>query len=363
MKICFLAGADSVHSFRWIKYFAERGHEIHWISLVPNEFDNLKNTKFYLLKQFPAKILNIKFNALPIRRLVKKIGPDILHAHYAGVNGVLGALSGFHPYVLTAWGSDILIAPKSKIARPLIKFALKRADLITCDAEHMKDAMTKLGADPSKIQIIYFGIDTQKFSPGLKNEELKNKLEIGDCPTIISLRNLEPIYNLETLIKSIPPVLKEVPEAKFIIAGKGSEEEELKNFAKNLKVLESIRFVGWILNDELPEYLRTADIYVSTSLSDAGLSSCTAEAMASGLPVVITDTGENEKWVKDDQGGYLVPIKNPEILTEKIIHLLKNGSKRKEFGEVNRKTIKEKNDYYKEMAKMGKFYEEIVKKN
>ena len=360
MKICFLAGANSIHSYRWIKFFADKGYEVHWISLVPNIFGNIKGVEFYRFREFPAKPLDILFNAIPVRKLIRKINPDILHAHYAGVNGVLGALSGFHPFVLTAWGSDILIVSKNRLVKLFIKFALKKADLITCDAEHMKEAMIELGADSSKIKIVYFGVDIRKFSPGLRDEKLIEKLKIQNCPAIISLRNFDPIYNLETLIKSIPPVLKEVPEAKFIIAGKGSEEEELKNFAKNLKVLESIRFVGWILNDELPEYLRTADIYVSTSLSDAGLSSCTAEAMASGLPVVITDTGENEKWVKDDQGGYLVPIKNPEILTEKIIHLLKNGSKRKEFGEVNRKTIKEKNDYYKEMAKMENLYKELT---
>ena len=363
MKLCFLAGANSIHSKRWIEYFARKGHQIHWLSLTPNSFGEIKNVKFYLLKGFSKKPLEILFNTIPVRRLIKKIKLDILHAHYAGVNGILGALSGFHPFVLTAWGSDILIASKSRIVRPLIKFALNKADLITCDAEHMREVMIKLGVDAAKIKIIYFGVDTQKFSPGLKNKEIIQKLNLDNSPLIISLRSLEPIYNLETLIKAIPLVLREFPEAKFIIAGKGSKEEKLKNLAETLKVSENIKFVGFILNEELPKYLRTADIYVSTSLSDAGISSSTAEAMACGLPVVITDTGENKEWVKDDKGGYLVPTKNPALLAEKIINLIKNENLRKEFGKTNREIIKEKNNYYKEMAKMGKFYEEIVKKN
>ena len=187
MKICFLAGANSIHSYKWVKYFAEKAHEVHWISLSPNIFQDIKNVKFYLLKEYSLKPLNILFNAMRVRKLIKKIKSDILHAHYAGVNGVLGALSGFHPFILTAWGSDILIAPKSKIVKPLIKFVLKKADLITCDAEHMKKAMINLGAESSKIKIIYFGIDTEKFTPRPKDENLIKELKIQDSPVVISL--------------------------------------------------------------------------------------------------------------------------------------------------------------------------------
>jgi len=364
MKICFLAAANSIHSHRWIKFFADKkGYEVHWISLTPNIFDDIKGVEFYKLREFPAKPLDILFNAILVRRLIKKINPDILHAHYAGVYGVLGALSGFHPYILTAWGSDILIAGKSKITKPLIKLALKKADLITCDAEHMEKAMTELEADSSKIKIVYFGVDTRKFSPGSKDEKLIEKLKIQNCPAIISLRNFDPIYNLETLIKSIPLVLKEVPEAKFIIAGRGSEEEKLKILAEDLGVLKSIKFVGWISNEELPEYLRTTDVYVSTSLSDAGIASSTAEAMACGLPVVITDTGDNKEWVKDGENGFIVPVKSPKRLAEKIIYLLKNEEKRKTFGKISRKIIENKNNYYLEMAKVEEIYKQLIKNN
>ena len=360
MRICFLATADSIHSKKWIEFFTKRGHEIHWITLTPNYFGEIKNVKIYFFKKYPGKALDIALNVIPIRRLIKKINPDILHAHYAGVNGVLAALSGFHPFVLTAWGSDILITVKSKIVKPLIKFALNKADLITCDAGHMEEAIIKLGADAAKIKIINFGINVEKFSPHAKDENLIKELKIQDSSVIISLRNFEPIYNIETLIRAIPIVVKELPKAKFIIAGKGQEEERLKNLVKNLKIEENVRFIGFIRNDDLPRYLRTADIYVSTSLSDAGIAASTAEAMACGLPVVITTTGENEKWVKDGEGGCLIPIKNPGTLAQKLIYLMKNENLRKEAGLINRKTIEEKNNYYEEMGKMEKIYKYLI---
>ena len=62
MRLCFLAGADSIHSKKWIEYFIKEGNEIHWISLTPSSFGEIKNIKFYLLKNFKLKSLNILFN-------------------------------------------------------------------------------------------------------------------------------------------------------------------------------------------------------------------------------------------------------------------------------------------------------------
>ncbi|GAF95437.1 unnamed protein product, partial [marine sediment metagenome] len=159
-------------------------------------------------------------------------------------------------------------------------YVLKKADSITCDGEHIIKPLIELGAEPQKISLIYFGVDTQKFSSGEKDRSLQKELNIFGSPTVISLRNLEPLYDVSSLITSIPMVLKKVPEAKFVIAGKGSQEEGLKKLAKSLGVLNSVRFVGLIPNEELSKYLRSSDVYVSTSLSDAGLSASTAEAMA-----------------------------------------------------------------------------------
>ncbi|MDI6735237.1 MAG: glycosyltransferase family 4 protein [bacterium] len=361
MKICFLAGANSVHSKRWIKYFAERGHEIHWLSLAPSTEGNIENVRLYLIKELPGfSPLNILHYLSDIKRLIKKIKPDILHVHYAGLNGMLGALTGFHPFVLTAWGSDVLIAGKSMIKKTLVKFALTKADLITCDANHMIEAMTKLGIDNKKINLIYFGVEADKFKPQAKNEDLLARWGVNDSPVIISLRSLEPIYDIETLIRSIPYVLKEFPKARFVIAGAGSSEEYLKRLDESTGVMDSVRFIGRYSNDELPTYLASSDVYVSTSLSDAGIAASTAEAMAAGVPVVITNSGENKEWIKDGENGFIVPVKRPEVIAEKIIYLLANEALRRRIGQEGRKTIEEKNNYYREMEKMEKLYRELV---
>ncbi len=356
MRICFIAAADSIHSKKWIEFFAKKGHEIHWISLTPLTEGLIDNVKFYQIKG------NLFFNIFRIRSLIKKINPDVIHAHYAGVNGLAGAFSGFHPFILTAWGSDILVATKSRIKRFLIKYVLIKADLVTCDAEHMKKAIEELGVLPSKIKIIYFGIDVNKFSPGDANQNIKEKLKIFDSPVVISLRSFEPVYDIETFIRAMPIILKKIPKIIFTLGGKGSQEEKIKKTASDLGVADSIHFLGWISNSALPEYLRMSSVYVSTSLSDGGIAASTAEAMACGVPVVITNSGENEKWITDGKNGFLIPVKNYEILAEKVIYLLENSAEREKLGEAGKFTIREKNNYEKEMEKMEnvyKFYKNV----
>jgi glycosyltransferase involved in cell wall biosynthesis len=359
MKICFLAGANSLHSHRWIKYFVNKGYKIYWVSLMQS-LEPLPDVVFCDIGPLSTNPIIITYQAIKFKQLIRKIKPDILHIHSVGTYGVIGAFANFHPMIATAWGSDVLIAGKSIIKRPLVKFVLRNADLITCDADHMIDNMVKLGTDIRKIKLVYFGTELDKFKPGAKDRDQLDKWRVCDSPTVISLRNLEPIYDIETLIKSIPIVLRYVPETKFIIAGTGSQEKYLQDLAKSLGVIDSIRFIGRYLHNDLPTYLNSVDIYVSTSLSDAGIAASTAEAMACGLPVIITDSGENKKWINDGKNGFVVPIKKPDILAEKVTYLLRNNEIRKQLGINGRKTIEDKNNYYKEMGKMEELYEKIL---
>lgn len=366
MRICCVGDGGSIHTQRWVNYFAKKGHEVHLICwTLLSGYD--ENVHTHLLTRLPPRKWTRYVSALlwifQTRRLIRRIEPDIVDGHFITSYGFLAACSRFHPLVVSAWGSDVLVLPnRNFLLKAITKYALERADVVTCDAEHVKTALMELGTEPQKISVVYFGTDTDKFKPAQRKRDLQQSLGIVDSPTVISLRSLEPIYDIDILIKSIPPVLKEVPEAKFIIAGRGSQEVELKELARSLGILESIRFAGFIANEKISQYLASSDIYVSTSSSDAGLSAATAEAMACGLPVVVTDFGDNRRWVRNGENGFVVPLKEPKALAEKIIYLLKNEDVRMEFGKKNREIIEEKNDYSKEMEKMERIYEETIRR-
>jgi len=367
MKICYLGDARSTHVKRWVEYFAKE-HEIDLITLsytkkedtfVPEEVYKKMGVRVHKVSKLMPFLL---FAPFKIRRLIKKIKPDLVHAHYVTQYGFCGAFSGFHPLVISPWGSDVLVDPnKSKILKLMVKFALKRADLITCNGINLKEALIKLGDDSQKIKIVYHGVDIKEFNPKQKDKKLREKLKIFDSPTVISIRGLEPIYDVESLIEAIPLVLKRVPDAKFIIANNGSQEAHLKEMATSLDIWNNVKFVGLIQHNELPKYLASSDVYVSTSLSD-GMALSTMEAMACKVALVITDVGDNRTWVRNEENGFIVPTKNSEVLAEKIIYLLENEEVRKRFGEISRRRIEEKGDYYKEMEKMRELYEEMARR-
>ncbi len=361
MKICFLATADSIHSHRWIRYFALRGHEVHWLSLVPPDPPVDEGIHFSLFKGTGLRQFDTASGVPFVRTWLKKIKPDILHAHYAGAYGLMGALAGFHPFILTAWGSDILLAGRNKLTGHFVRYALKKADVITCDARHMAKAMMAMGVEEERIYLVHFGIDTDLFSPTAKGKNnIRQRLGLGDATVIISLRNHEPVYDLTTLIRAVPLVLREAPKVRFVIAGAGTQTRKLKALATTLAVMENIVFTGRITNDELPGYMSMADIYVSTSLSDAGIAASTAEAMSCGLPVVVTDSGENREWIVEGKSGLIVPLSDPDALAGKILALIRDENGRRILGKKGRQMIKSHNDYFTEMGKMEGIYRKVI---
>ena len=369
MKICYLGNAESIHTQRWVQYFADQGHQVHLIS--KNPCDLLKGVTQHYLKRLHESNENEvgAFSALnlfviipQVKSIIKKVAPDILHSHFVLDYGSYGAISGFHPFVISAWGSDVLESPKrSKSLRALTRYALKGADLITCDGENSKEAMIHLGIPDGRIKIISHGIDTNRFHPGRRNEPLRGKLGLSGHPSAISTRHLKPVYDVGSFIKAMPSVLKDIPDAKFIIAGDGSEKESLMKLAGSLGVSSNVIFTGIIKHEELPRYIASSDVYVSTSISDGGIAVSTLEAMASGFAPVVTDVGDNRKWIKDGENGFVVPAGDSKMLAERIIYLLRNKDILRRFGAANRSIVEERADYYKEMEKMGRIYEDLVR--
>ncbi len=362
MKLAFLAAANSIHSIRWIQYFSDRGHSVVWISLAPaspEASELIKKTAYYEISPSPLADINGRkalLNILPavrdVKKILKKEHPDVLHIHSAGTYGLIGMLSGFHPRIVTPWGSDILLA-SSLFKKILIEYIVSTADALTCDGENTSKALQEFGADTQKISIIRFGTDVKKFEFPPRIQSTNSVIRV------LSLRNIEPVYNIETLIAAAEIVHKENTNVHFQIAGDGSERKKLETLVQEKNLQDVVVFSGRYTPIALPQMFGSANIYVSTSLSDSGLSASTAEAMAAGLPVVVSDSGDNREWIKEERGGFVFPCGNAQALAEDILFLVAHPETRRQFGEYNKNLIGEKNNYWKEMEKMERIYSEI----
>ncbi len=378
MKICFIAGLSSIHVQQWVSWFVKRGHEVHIITptlpLDNRKFDCFKDNLYihsFTYDRHPLMRLPFRsqwiFPAL-CTKIMKEIRPDIVHGHDIMSAGLSTVFAGSYLKVISAWGSDVLIAPKNSFINKLIvKYTVKNVNLILAESEIMKKKIEEFG-NSLNIEVIPWGIDINIFNPTFKPDEdiknLKCNLSLYNSPTVISTRQFCYVYDIETLVMAIPYVVKKVPHAKFILKRPGirtgTEEfkEKLIKLTRDLGVYESVRFVGETEYKEIPKYLNASDIYVSTSLSDS-CSVSMLEAMACGLPVVVSDEPSNFEWIKDGWNGYIFPRKDHEALAGKLIMLLKDKEKRKLFGKRNREIIEERGDWDKNMEKVEQLYKNL----
>ncbi len=370
MRICFIASADSIHTQRWINYLSSRDHEVHLIftkfTLGYDRYDR-KVIMHPLVRLMPriwkiTRYLSGILWFIQTRRIVQQIKPDILDAHYIKTNGYLGAFSGFHPLILTVWGSDILITPvKSRIHRIFTMYALKKADLVVGLSSTLSEEIAKIGIKKDKVQTALIGVDTRRFTRSYKEKmPIKDSLGIPkSSPVVISTRALNPIYDVETLIQAIPLVIAEIPEVTLIIIGDGSQRTYLRGMIDSYNIRDKVRFIGKIPHEEMHKYLSLADVYVSTSLSD-GASNSLLEAMSCGIPSVVTDIPANRSWIVNEKNGFLFHKKDYKDLAIKIIHLLRNKVIAEHYGELSKKLIYDRADYYKNMAIIESRYKEII---
>jgi glycosyltransferase involved in cell wall biosynthesis len=219
--------------------------------------------------------------------------------------------------------------------------------------------MVRMGIPEERIHLVIFGVDMRRFDAQIDDSELRVRYDLGDDPVVISTRTLNPVHDVATFIQAIPFIHAACPEARFVVTGDGKDREQLESLARSLGIASIVNFVGYLTEDTMIQWLKTADVYVSTSLMDAGISASTAEAMACELPVVVTDNGDNREWVTSDTGGYIVANGASDAIATRVIDLLQDSTKRQAFGAYNRDVIIERCNYETEMSHMETLYLEL----
>ena len=263
---------------------------------------------------------------------------NLIHAHWAIPTGLIGVLGGSllrKPLIVTIHGSDFRIAMGgSALLKKIFLFVCQKARHVTCVSELMKKEIEALGVEGRKMLTFPMGVGETFLEKGWKREVAQKRGPF----TIISNRNLQTIYNISQLIRAVPIVLREEPETRFLVAGEGPCRESLEGEVKSLNVDSSVRFLGRVPHEKMPDILAGADIYVSTSLHD-GTSVSLLEAMATGAFPIVTNIDANGEWISDSQNGFLVPVGDEAFLAGKIIEAIRNKRLVEQACEKNRKIV------------------------
>jgi len=370
MRIFILSDTAAPHTRRWARWFAQRGHEVHVVSFNPEGLPGYDPAVVHTIwkprfgNTLIERGLKTPIIIARLRDLFKRYPPDIVHAHSAGGYAWTTMASGFRPYVVTPWGTDLLVdAERSRVNRWLTGLALRRAALVTTDGFHFIEILRRFGVPEKDILVHTFGTDIHHFCPGSDEGERQVLGIAEDCPVVISTRTLNPVHDVEMFLLALPEIHKALPLAKFIIVGDGADRVKLETLAIRLGVGSATRFTGMVEEDRMCRLLRASDLYVSTSKADAGLAASTAEAMAIGLPVILTDNSDNEYWTQKGTGGLLVPNGKPGNLAAAVISLMKDRAKRDKMGRINRQKIVKEYNTDTEMKRIEGEYKRLSDKH
>jgi glycosyltransferase involved in cell wall biosynthesis len=258
-----------------------------------------------------------RFRRAGLRRLLDDLRPDVFHAHYAVEHGFYGAV-GYHPYVVSAWGSDLLVESYKGLNRRIARHALLAADLVTGNDASLVKRAVELGVPPEKAAVIHLGIERLFLEAG---EHSVNLTDAPSAPTILSFRALERLYNVDALVLAFIAVKKQLPEARLLIAGDGTERSRLEALAKAYDPTGSVEFLGRVEHSLLPDLLTRSQVYVSVPSSDS-LALSNLEAMAAGAFPIVSDLPSVDGWIEDGVNGFRVPPRDVDALAAALVRAL-----------------------------------------
>ena len=335
-------GGTETATYNIAKYLAKNGHEVHIITSLDEGLPNISIENNFFIHRvfwkrtyktgpigFTLRLIYYKFFLIRMFLKIKEINPDIVHSQsmWTSIPGYMAKKVLKKPYVLYCRGSDVYLSamPLKLIEKKMIK----NADAVIGLTDDMKRVIQK--KYDRDVFVIPNGIDVLKFKNNSKHKSA------SESRLILYVGRLHPVKGIKYLIQSMTKIIERNPNAKLLIVGEGEDKNKLVQLVRDLNLSDYISFKEHVLNDEIPQIMSSADIFVLPSLSES-FGIVLIEAMACGLPIVATNVGGIPSIVKDNINGFLVDTKNSDMISEKVLCLLNNYSLMHGIAETNKKS-------------------------
>ncbi len=294
MRKLLLVSSNTIHTYKYLQLVEDYFDEILVIT-------NQKSTDYdypTVELSFNLKIKNLFSTVKEIKKQIDLFQPSIIHVHQANSYAFYTFLAhkkSIVPTVLTAWGSDVLLLPKSSfLLKKMVQFNLRNADFLTSDSTFMAAEMKKLATLKSEILIANFGIDVTPIACEKENIIYSNRLH-------------KKLYRVDKIIEAFARFKenKERKDWRLVVAATGTETENLKDKTNKLGLTDAVEFVGWIQKEDNEKWYSKAKIWVSIPESDA-TSISLLEAMACGCIPIVSDLPANREWIESGINGIVV---------------------------------------------------------
>jgi glycosyltransferase involved in cell wall biosynthesis len=361
-RILYFSNDYSPHDFRFLSALAETENKVYFVRLQRGSHQTED-------RPVPSKIEQVHWaggnrpftwSAMPrlmvdFQRLAKNIKPDLVHAGPIQTCGLIATLAGTWPRLIMSWGFDLMQdAERNGWWRWATRLVLRRATYFTSDCETTRRKAIQYGMNPDRTVIFPWGVDLDHFSP--------SKIQRGPLTgfTLLCNRSWEPRYGVDVLARAFVIACRKNPELHLLLLGGGSQSALIHRIFESGGIGDEVIFAGQVSQADLPHYYQTADLYISPSHVD-GSSVSLMEALACGLPCLVSDIPANKEWVTDGLNGWLFPDGDADALAAKILATLGTRESLAEIGVAARRVAEEKADWKTNFHKLLETYELVLR--
>ena len=377
------------------KGVAARGHDVHLVAPWHPAWRRAtreEGVTFHLYRYAPAPALNVfgyagalradvrlrgsAVAAAPLafvagrrclRRVTREARAAIVHAHWVVPSGVMAASTRGRPLVVSLHGSDVFVAERHGAVGVAARYAFKRAAWVTACSQDLRDRAVRLGADPNRMTVIPYGVDSERFRPDADaRRAVRARLGLGDGELVVlAYGRLVKKKGFEHLIDAAGMLTREHRSVRVVIAGEGDLASDLRDRARAAGVGDRVLFPGVVPQQEMSGWLAAADIAVVPSVHDEagnvdGLPNTVMEIMASGTPLVATDVGGIASVAADGETARLVVERDPGALAAAITGLLDRPDLRLAIGQRARALVSREYGWSRVAAQFAAVYAQVT---
>jgi N-acetyl-alpha-D-glucosaminyl L-malate synthase BshA len=349
---------------------SKRGHEIHFITYSqPVRLDLLGNNVHFHevnVPEYPLFLYQPYELALSSKLvdMVKLYGIEILHVHYAIPHAyaaymakkMLQEESIYVPIVTTLHGTDITLVGSHPFYKPAVTFSINKSDAVTSVSQSLKDDTLRLFDIKNEIDVVPNFIDFSRHKTHFT--DCQRDIMANENEKIIThISNFRKVKQIPDVIKVFFNIQKQIP-AKLMMVGEGPERLEAEQLCESLGITDKVVFFG--NSNEIDKILCFSDLFLLPSVTESfGLAAL--EAMASGVPVISSNTGGIPEVNIDGVSGFLSNVNDVEDMSKNAIRILSDNNRLKEFKERAKEESK-KFDISNIVPKYEAIYKRTLKK-
>ena len=326
-----------------------------------------------VLKESPWPVMEFRFDgvlnaqalqtARSLRRFIRTERVDIVHTFLESANlwgGLFAKLSGCPVLVSARRDLGILRTAKHRLAYRLLNPFVDQVQAVSSAVREW--AIRTEALDPNKVVTVPNGIEIQKADGANGIGGFRQLLGLSEeSRLVLTVSNIRRVKGIDVLIRAAKQVCHDYPQTVFLIAGAVHERDhyaELKRLTEEFDITYNIRFLGECSN--IRALLHSCEMFCLLSRSE-GMSNSLLEAMACGLPCVVTAVGGNSEVIDDGSNGYLVPNENPESAADRLMTLLSNAELARKLGRSARRTVEEKFSAERIVGDMSAMYDQLLR--